>query len=176
MPMTPILQIEFHEKKSRNLTMPYIETQYYVTDIMAFLTWCNEGERLKEWAYDSIISQITKMRTWKRPTPNFINYLKGKLIYIYPKQNVVAVVKCALHYVCQHSFDILPQRIRAHIYSEDNFEIGELFTLKGQRLTVMSLDIIDGFMLHSEQSQVYGDSFVSWIQHRRNKEKGDDGK
>jgi hypothetical protein len=165
------MKVEFHEKKSKNLTQPYIETRFYADGIMEFLKWCDDENKVQDWSWDWIAKQIAKMKTWKRPTPKFDHSFNGKTIYIYPKQNVVAVVECRLHYVCQHSFDILPRKIRENIYSEANFQIGMLVTMKEQRLPVMSRDIIDGFLLHSEQEKSHGSSFVRWIQHRRNKEK-----
>ena len=164
---TPLIKMEFYEKKSKTLIQPYIETQFHANGIIEFLTWCNEGEPLKDWSLDWMKKVIAKMKTWKRLMPKFDHQFKGKTIYVYPKQQIVAVVECRLHYVCQHAFDILPKRIRECIYSENNFQLGILFTLDGQKLPVMSLDIIDGFMLHSEQEKSYGCSFVNWIQHRR---------
>ena len=168
----PITKIEFHEKKSSNLIMPYIETQFHVTDIIKFLKWCDEDEKTNDWRWDSLSKAIKRMKGWKKPEPKHKFYFRGKTIYVYPKQNVVAIVECGIHYICQHSFDILPQRIRNAIYEYNNeFDLGTLFSLERRgkhiELIVKNTDILNGFMLHREAIDEYGDSFVFWIKTRR---------
>lgn len=170
--MTDLIEkITFHEKKARSLIMPYIETRFHVTDIIKFLKWCDTEGKTSDWMWDYLSKTIEKMRTWKRPEPKHKFNLKGRTVYIYPKQNVVAVVECGIHYVCQHSFDILPQTVKQAIYGYGEFDLGTLFSLehKGKRveLTVKNTDISRGFMIHRQEINEYGDSFVFWIKTRR---------
>jgi len=167
----PIEKIEFHEKKSKNLIMPYIETQFHVTDIIKFLKWCDTEGKTSEWDWCHLANQMQKMKAWKRPEPKHEFHFKGKTVYVYPKQNVVAVVECGIHYICQHSFDILPRKVKEAIYGYSEFDLGTLFSLehKGKRveLTVKNTDISRGFVIHRQEINEYGDSFVFWVKTRR---------
>lgn len=166
-----IKNITFHEKKSRNLIMPYIETQFHVTDIIKFLKWCDEEGKVSDGMWDYLSKALEKMKLWKRPEPKYEFHFKGKTVYIYPKQNIVAVAECGIHYICQHSFDILPRTVKASIYGYVEFNLGMLFSLvrRGKRaeLIVKNTDIHKGFLLHRKEIDEYGDSFVFWVKTRR---------
>jgi len=169
-----IERIEFHEGKSRNLTKPYIETQFYVTDLEKFLAYCSDEKWKKAFGkkstFDYHMKRIKKSRA-KRPK---FNMHINRDVIVYPKENMCSIIECGLHYVCQHSFDILPYEDRAVFYGHferDRACIGMLFGLDGSKRKVFTTDILDGFMLHREQINKYDDSFVVWIKHRRDEEK-----
>jgi len=158
---------------------PYIETRIYVEDLEEFLKLCAgdawEGSFSIGSSFGYEIKQIKKSRA-KRP--KFELLIRSKKVVIYPKEKLVTGVECRLHYVCQHSFDMFPREVKQQFYGHDfdRRKIGILHTLKGEEFEVFNTDILDGFTLHTEKQQEFGDSFVRWIRYRRNKEKDLDGK
>jgi len=166
-----IKKIEFYEKKSRNLIMPYIETQFFVSDIAEFLKWC-AGEEWNSFTEYDFYSNLARVSKWKKREKKFEMHFKGRVIIVYPDKNVVAVFECGLHYVCQHSFDILPREVRDRIYGYEEFILGKLYPLSRHGATIEPLDVKNtdistGFLLHREQINAYNDSFVDWIYYRR---------
>jgi len=166
-----INRIEFHEGKSRNLTKPYIETRYYVSDLEKFLAYCNgdkwEGEygqkRMFKW-------NVERKKKSRAKRPHFDMRVGETSAEIFPRENMVAVIQCGIHYICQHSFDILPRDDKQLFYGRFEHNracIGMLFGLDGSKRKVFTTDILNGFMLHREDINEYDDSFVVWIQARR---------
>ena len=173
--MIPIEKIEFHEKNSPNLIVPYIETQFFVNNrnIIAFIEWCDEDKKVSDYAYMCLKNKIVQMSAWKRKAPKFDFHFKGRTLIIYPKQGIVAVTECRLHYVCQHSFDIFPRDAKTAIYDcygkGNGIELGILFPRKtDEKLIVYTGDILAGFLLHSEKEKSFDSDFVKWIRHREN--------
>lgn len=174
-----IKRIEFHEIKGYN-RIRAIETRFYVTNIKEFLKWCienhggyYEGRKFDEEMYDY---ELKRMKNWKKREHKFRIYICGNDVWVYPQDGYVAVRVAGLHYICQHSFDIIPQgREIFYGYKENEFVIGKLYSLprRGQRLelNVTNKDILDGFMLRRETVDKYRDDFIRFIYHKRQKEK-----
>jgi len=169
-------KIEFHEKKSRNIRGSYIETQIYVENVEEFLKLCAEEEWGGSFSIGSDFAYNMKhIKKSRAKRPKFDLSIRQKKIMVYPKENLVTGIECRLHYVCQHSFDMFPQKIRQQFYDYtlSKRKIGFLYTLKGEKFEVFNTDIIDGFMLRSEQERKFGSNFVNWIKHRRKEEEED---
>ena len=167
------LKIEFHEKKSRNIRGSYIETQIYVENVEDFVKLCAEEKWEGSFSVGSSFTyEMNRIKKSKAKRPKFDLSIRQKKITVYPKENLITGIECRLHYVCQHSFDMLPSEVRTPIYDYfDNKKLlGILYTLKGEKLKVFNSDILDGFMLHHNQEQKFGSSFVNWIKHRREEE------
>ena len=168
------IKIEFHEKKSRNLTQPYIETQFHVENVEEFLKLCVgenwEGSFSDPFSVGSKFEyEIKHIKKSRAKRPKFELSIKQKRVVVYPKENLITGMECRLHYVCQHSFDMFPGKIRQQFYGyeHDKRSIGFLYTLKGEKLEVFNTDILDGFMLRGDKEKEFGSSFVNWIKHRR---------
>jgi len=102
--------------------------------------------------------------------PHFDKTVNHQRVEIYPKENLVVAFQAGLHYICQHSFDIIPHDDKQIFYGYkgiNEMDVGELIPMKEERMIVKNSDILDGFMLHREQIDEYNDSFVEWIKHRR---------
>jgi len=168
-----IKKVEFHEKKSRNLIMPHIVTQFHVSDLEKFLALCSgkeweneyEGKKMFEWHM-----KRTKKSRAKRP--KFEMYINSQNVIVYPKENIIEDSQCGLHYICQHSFDVIPHPERDVFYGSEynKGKIGKLYAMDGRKLDVYNTDILDGFMLHREEIKQYDDSFVEWVQHCRDED------
>ena len=105
---------------------------------------------------------------------NKIVNLRGcreEILDIFNLFGFLSLLECGIHYICQHSFDILPQIIKDNIYGFNEFDLGMLFSLerRGKRaeFIVKNTDIRKGFMLDRKEIDQYGDSFVFWIKVRR---------
>jgi len=160
-----IKRIEFHEGKSKNLIIPYVETRFYVSDLKAFVQWC-AGEQFDEGIWNFNIKRTKKSKS-KRPV--FGMFIRHTQALIYPRENMVAVREAGLHHICQHSFDILPREASDLIYAsyENVFDLGYLYTLHGEKLLVKNSDIHDGFMLPRDKVDAFNNSFANWIRSRR---------
>ena len=167
-------KIEFHEKKCSGLIVPYIETRIYVENVEEFLKFCAEEKWGGSFGIgDNFAYEMERIKKSRAKRPKFDLSIKQKRITVYPKENLVTGMECRLHYVCQHSFDMFPEKIRLQFYdySLNKRKIGFLYTLKGEIFKVFSTDILNGFMLRQDQEQKFGSSFVNWIKHRRKEEK-----
>ena len=176
--MTNLLlkKVEFHEAKSRNLIRCHIEAYFYVEDVEKFLTWCADDE------WTAILSKkstfdyhMVRVNRSKAKRPHFEMTIGGRTVRVYPRENLVITMECGIHYICQHIFDIFPHESKHIFYCHkgiDDWTIGKLYPMKKDlpALDVKASDILDGFMLHREGCDKYHDSFVKWIQHRRDED------
>lgn len=168
-----IKRIEFHERKSRNLIMAHIETQFHVSDLEKFIALCCGEEWTKTFGgLSDFTYKMKQMQKSRAKRPKFRMYVNHKDVVVYPKENMVAVVECGLHYICQHSFDIIPHPEKDVFYGHKHNKgrIGKLFAMDGRKLDVYNTDILDGFMLHREQINGWDDSLVEWVQHCRDED------
>ena len=167
------IKIEFYEKKSSALIQPYIETRIYVENVEDFVKLCAEEEWEGSFSVGSNFGyEMKRIEKSRAKRPKFDLSIRQKKITVYPKENLITGMECRLHYVCQHSFDMLPSEMRTPIYDYfDNKKLlGILYTLKGEELKVFNSDILDGFMLRHDHEQKFGSNFVNWIRHRREEE------
>jgi len=165
-----IKRIEFHEGKSKNLRIPYIETRFYVSDLKAFIKWC-AGENWDKWVEGTFEFNVKRKEKSKSERPVFNMFIKSKEVFIYPRENMIAIRDAGLHYICQHSFDILSRKVFDLIYDYSNiFNLGYLYTLNNEKFLVKNKDIRDGFMLTREGIAKFNDSFSNWIRWRRKEE------
>ena len=107
-----INRIEFHEKKSSSCRIPCIETRFHIEKgkLEEFLKYCIGEEKWKstfggKQSFDYKMSRVQKSRA-KRPKFTFCS--RRRETTIYPKEDLCISIECGLHYICQHSFDILP--------------------------------------------------------------------
>lgn len=161
-------RVEFHEIENKKIyRLPFVKTQFYVSDIKTFLKLCS-GNR---WNEEMFNFNIERKRKSKAKRPCFDMFVNGRQVFVYPKENMVEVREVGLHYICQHSFDLFPSEVRGVFYeSIEPIKLGILHTLKGENLEVTSKDIHDGFMLHREQVDRFKDSFAEWVRNRRKNE------
>jgi hypothetical protein len=181
-----LLKIEFHETKVAGYLRAGIETQFYIraepNRLHDFLKWC-DGENWKHnYQEEEFKMKCEQAMRSKRDNPHFQMFINGMHCEVYPKQSYVSVYEIGLHYICQHSFDILPSPSKDlfYAYGYEEKPIGKLYPkircgLKrcGQHLeslVVKNSDILAGFMQSAEENKKYDDSFVEWIKHRRFKE------
>jgi len=124
-----IERIEFHEVKG-NWRVKGIETRFYVSDVKEFLRWCIESQTgyYKERKFDEEIYNyyLRRVANWKKRKQKFDMLICGQKISIYPQDGYVAFRECGLHYICQHSFDILPSESCSIIYGYEVFDLGVL--------------------------------------------------
>lgn len=168
-------RIEFHERRVKH--QRYIETRFYVKDVTEFIRLSSQGKFDENfWNY-----HMKRVERSKAKRPNFDWIIAHGRIYVYPRENLIAVREVGLHYICQHSFDLFPsEACRVFYESIEPVKLGKLYTLEGEELEVTSKDIHDGFMLTRKELDMFKDSFAEWIRHRRKGEgeakKGDEGK
>ena len=175
-------KIEFHETKEPNYFKAGIETRFYIKPepcrLHDFLKWCDRLDWKGNYKEEEFAIQCKKAMASKRDNPYFKMYINRKDCTIYPKQSYIAVYEVGIHYICQHSFDLLPLEIRELFYSYINADkpIGKLYPIpkkyrNSDPLIVKAGDIDRGFMLSKQEiDEKYDDSFVEWIKHRRFKE------
>jgi hypothetical protein len=162
-----IEQIEFHERRIREYRIPIIEAWFYVKDVEAFLKACvgdrwagrSGGKKEFDW-------KMNRVKDWKRPKIEM--YINSKQTIIYPKEKLITTGEGGLHYICQHLFDIFPDKEHETFYSWEKIRLGKLFALDKSENDVYTNDIRDGFLLPREEIDKYNDSFVVWIKSRRN--------
>jgi len=82
------INVEFHEKRSRNLSQPYIETRFHVEDLEAFLKFCAEEEWDGSFSVSSAFRYHMKdIKKSRAKRPHFDLTIKHKKVEIYPKEN-----------------------------------------------------------------------------------------
>lgn len=161
---TLIQRIEFHEGKSNYREQ--IETRYCVTDIVEFMRLAHRSKRFDETRFAYEVQRLGRSRAER---PNFRWYAEREC-WVYPKENMIASREVGLHYICQHCFDLLPYDVRQRFYSREKpFEVGNLFTLSGEKIPVFSKDIADGVSLSREKEKGYKERFVRWMRERNSK-------
>lgn len=161
-----IQRIEFHEGKSK-YRREEIEIRFYVTNITEFIQFCSRKDR--KFGESMFAFEIKRLEKSRAKRPNF-RWHANQTCFVYPKENMVAVRITGLHYICQHSFDLLPSNIRELFFSLDKpFMIGMFFSLDGEKIEVSTADIADGFRLNREKEKGYKESFVRWMRERNSK-------
>lgn len=160
--------IEFHEGKSRDLVIPFVETRFYVKDLEAFIAYCL-GEKWKEyekWQFDYNMKRVAKSKAQR---PKFDLLISYGRVDIYPREKMLSIKIGGIHYICQHTFDMIPSPDRDLFYpfeGPDDFIIGELTALWGEKFPVRGSDIHYGFMQSAEENLKYGDGFGMFIKAR----------
>jgi hypothetical protein len=166
-----IERIEFHESKSRDFVNPTVETRFYVKDLEAFLAYCDGGDWEKQYDKSQFDYNMKRVAKSKAQRPKFdMTILRGNIIDIYPREKMVAVKINGIHYICQHAFDIIPEGDRNVFYpfeGKEDFIVGELTTLWGEKFPVRGSDIHIGFMQSAEVNDTYGDSFGMFIRAKK---------
>lgn len=175
-----IQKIEFFEKHSSNLIIPYTEIQVTVSDLKKFVAYC-EGERWEDnkELFDWEMKKVAKSMG-KRP-PKFKIYLgeNGDVI-VSPRENKIIRTECGIHYIGQHIFDFIPYEdreiFRRPAYEKD-FVLGIIRHYQADKhpdrfpeYNVKGSDIYIGFMQSREENLKYGDSFYMFVRSRREKE------
>ena len=146
----------FKEKKPRRI----IDTEYHVSDVENFLTWCD-----KDWDKGFYEYNVKRLEKRKRK-PEIGVRIQYTTVRIPLQSKIVIVRESGLHYVCQHAFDIIPRDAHDKFYDRLNpMPIGYLFT-NGEKFLVDSSDISNGFSLVIEQVDKIGE-FTDWIRLRR---------
>lgn len=172
-----IQKIEFFEKHSSNLIVPYTEVQVTVSDLVKFVTYCM-GEKWKDHKemFDWEMKRTVKSKAL-RP-PKFKVYLgeSGDVI-VSPRENKIIRTECGIHYIGQHIFDFLPyddrEFFRRPAYEQD-LVLGKIRHYQADKhpdrfpeYDVKASDIYFGFMQSREENLKYGDSFYMFVRSRR---------
>lgn len=139
-----IERIGFHERKASGYRIPFIETYIYVRNLMKFLELCF-GEKWND-RFDgksSIEWNIKRLEKSKAKRPKFDILINQKRVDIYPRENLIVGREGGIHYICQHSFDMLPIEAREIFYGYDfdEFIIGKLYPLSRKGIESMSMNV-----------------------------------
>ncbi len=168
-------KIEFRDYRlsSRALGM---EVRFIVDDVLKFLEWCGVSEMS--------MRRVKSVEAHTRKKNPIVDIFEPTRYSVYPKANMVTKVEGGLHYVCQHAFDILPEKTRAGFYNfvrriDTPQRIGTYYPDKKWKVIfedlkesypVMDADISEGLHLDTDGSEKYSNSFAVWVMRRRNEE------
>jgi sulfatase maturation enzyme AslB (radical SAM superfamily) len=182
-----IKKIEFHEFKSSGYSIAGIETQVYATEgkFIELCEWLSKDywteSKIEKQSFELNLKDKLKS---KAKDPKFQisvgERFNSTSIVVHPKQNMVSVAICGIHYICQHSFDMFPCDIRVSLMSyigryDKLIEIGLLYLRPRhgkvhEPIKVYNKDIYIGFMQPRETNLTYRDDFGTFIIAQRAKE------
>lgn len=167
-------KIEFRQDKRRKSGGWGFDIQFHVEDIIAFLEWCNVSE---------MALKRVKYHLGKRKTKKPVKIYEHTSYEVYPHDNMLSKYEVGIHYICQHAFDILPEKVRSSILGfypglDEDRKIATLFPDPNTKAVypdveesypVMASDISLGFHLDRKGVDKYHDNFTFFVieQHKQ---------
>lgn len=151
---------EYYDIVFREKTPERIDVEFQVTNVTKFLEWC--GAEVGQY---ELALECTKHQKREPEIEVHVPHAHASVI-VKPWSKMVIVREEGLHYVCQHGIELLPLKRQREIHDvtfpREDFQLGYLYTLRGEKLPVTALAITEGLMLTEKQVVQVGE-FADWI-------------